>query len=153
MNGDGLLESKGEFVKKHANIKKLHADDQSVYALYNDGKVELMNPEDISVLASQTKDKMISDPKFEIEAFAKCEGEIWVGSSNGFVYILDDKTLLPKEGAVELKTNNGYPITTMSASPDKKSIAVGDSKGYITFFDVADKAQKGYSCHHKNRIV
>ena len=153
MNGDGLLESKAEFVKKHANIKKLHADDESVYALYNDGVVELMNPEDLSVLASQTKDKMISDPKFEIEAFAKCEGEIWVGSSNGFVYILDDKTLLPKEGAVELKTNNGYPITTMSASPDKKSIAVGDSKGYITFFDVAAKAQKGYSCHHKNRIV
>ena len=83
---------------------------------------------------------MIPDPKFEIEAFANCEGEIWVGASSGFVYILDDKTLLPKEGALELKTNNGYPITTMSASPDKLTVAVGDTKGYITFFDVATKA-------------
>lgn len=52
MNGDGLLESKPEFIKKHANIKKLHASDESVYALFNDGLVELMNPEDLSVIAS-----------------------------------------------------------------------------------------------------
>ena len=96
---------------------------------------------------------MIPDPKSEIEAFAHCNGEIWVGCNNGFVYILDDKTLVPVEGSPELKTNNGYPITSMVVSPDKQSVAVGDTKGYITFFDAAGKAQKGYSCHHKNRIV
>ena len=152
-NEEGLLESRPEFVKKHANIKKLVANEDSLYALFNDGSLELMNHEDLSVIAGQQKDKMIPDPKSEIEAFAHCNGEIWVGCNNGFVYILDDKTLVPVEGSPELKTNNGYPITSMTVSPDKQSVAVGDTKGYITFFDVAGKAQKGYSCHHKNRIV
>ena len=78
-----------------------------------------MNPEDLSVIVGQSKDKMIPDQKFEIEAFVHSDGEIWVGNNNGFIYILDDKTLVPKEGAPELKTNNGYPITSMSQSSDK----------------------------------
>lgn len=119
LNSDGLLESKSEFIKKHANIKKLVANEDSIYALFNDGSLELMSHEDLSVLAGNSKDKMIPDKKFEIEAFVHCDGEVWVGNSNGFIYILDDKTLQPKEGAIELKTNNGYPITVMSVSPDK----------------------------------
>ena len=53
----------------------------------------------------------------------------------------------------ELKTVYGHPAVSMASSTDGSLVAVGDTKGYVTVFDVASRAQKNYFALHQNKVL
>lgn len=83
---------------------------------------------------------MIGNDKSEIAAFTVSKGMIWLGDKNGLIHLVNAETLTPEQEQAELKTNNGYPVTSMASSLDGSIVAAGDSKGYITFFNAETRA-------------
>ena len=117
------------------------ANEDLVFALFFDGSIEIMKAEDISqVILKQEKKAIVKDDNIEISGMTVCNGQVWLGDKNGLVYVLNADTLLPGDEPTDLKTNNSFTVTTMASSLDGSTVAVGDSKGYITFFDTSSRA-------------
>jgi WD40 repeat protein len=88
----------------------------------------------------------------EVVAMALTGNQLWVADSKGFVKILNADTLKPEEGE-EIKTVYGHPGLSMDSSIDGTLVAVGDTKGYVTIYDVASRTQKSYLALHKNKVL
>jgi hypothetical protein len=75
----------------------------------------------------------------EIVCMALAGNQLWLSDENGLVKILNADTLKVEEGD-ELKTVYGHPAVSMASSADGSFVAVGDTKGYVTVYDVASRS-------------
>ena len=122
------------------------ATDTFVYALYTDKSIQILKADDIHQMVSENK------TAGEIVCMALAGTQLWVSDQKGLVHILNADTLKLEEGE-ELKTVYGHPAVSMASSADGSLVAIGDTKGYVTVYDVASRSQKSYFSLHQNKIL
>jgi WD40 repeat protein len=144
--GDDGLSSFGELQKKHSSLVQLIATETMVYALFLDRSIQILKADDIGQVVSENKSLG------EIVCMALAGSLLWVADKDGAVKVLNADTLQPEEGEA-LKTVYGHPAMSMNSSSDGSLVAVGDTKGYVTVFDAATRAQKAYFAHHRNKVL
>jgi WD40 repeat protein len=143
---DSGLTSVGELQKKHSSLVQMIATETMVYALFLDRSIQILKAEDISQMVVENK------AAGEIVAMALAGSQLWVADKEGAVKVLNADTLQPEEGEA-LKTVYGHPALSMNSSSDGSLVAVGDTKGYVTIFDAATRAQKTYFALHRSKVI
>lgn len=121
------------------------ATETLLYTLFYDKSIQILKADDPKQVVAETK------TVGEIVAMALAGSQLWVADNKGVVKILNADTLQP-EGE-ELKTVYGHPAVSMNSSKDGSMVAVGDTKGYVTLFDTATRAQKSYTAPHQNKVL
>jgi len=141
-----------EFYKKHISAKHILATEDLVYVLYNDKSIQILKASHVGTTLVE-KMGLKLEGNAEVSSMALHGKELWVSDNKGNVHILDADTLMPKEIETPLKTVYGHPAISMAASTEASLVAVGDAKGYVTFFSTESRQQTTYSAYHKNKVI
>ena len=144
--GENGLESVGELKKKHSSVFQMIATETMVYTLYTDKSIQIVKADDIHQMVAENK------TAGEIVCMALAGSQLWLSDTKGLVHILNADTLKAEEGD-EIKTVYGHPAVSMASSADGSLVAVGDTKGYVTLYDVASRSQKCYFALHQNKVL
>ena len=109
------------------------ATETMVYILYSDKSIQIVKADDIHQMVAENKSAG------EIVCMALAGSQLWVSDNKGFVHILNADTLKAEEGE-GIKTVYEHPAVSMASSADGSLVAVGDTKGYVTLYDVASRS-------------
>lgn len=144
-----------DFIRKHASVLDSIATEDVIYIFYVDKTIQVVKADNIEeVLKDSGKLESLGDAKGEAACFAVCpkRNEMLIGDDKGFAHFYD-ATTLTKLDVPPIKTQHGYPIHSVAFSNDGTKFAIGDSKGYVSLFDIESKAQINYSYGHKNKVL
>lgn len=137
---DSGLTSACDLKKKHSSICQMVATDTSLHALFTNGDLHTLDVDDIHTVKQEHKVK-------DVVCMAQAGDDLWLADKKGFVFT----TSMSEDE--RLKSEYGHPSMSMAASADGSLLAVGDTKGYVTIFDVASKTKKAYFALHQNKIL
>lgn len=143
-----------EFCGKHASPALMQATESLLYIMYFDKSMQILKADNIEeCVAESPKLEEVGEAKGKATCFAVCEArnEMIVCDNKGYAHIFDATTLAPK-GEAAMQTHYMKECISVAVSPDNTKFAVGDSKGYVTVFDMESRAKICYIYGHKSKV-